>query len=58
MKTDKPLKEKDYLIKENINKFKWGGFLKDYQFVQTPKKEEKELSYQDFMIQISSKNST
>lgn len=58
MKTDKPLKEEDYLIKENINKFKWGGFLKDYQFVQTPKKEDKELSYQDFMKRMSSKNST
>ena len=46
---DKPLKEEDYLIKENINKFKWGGFLKDYQFVQTQKKEDKELSYQDFV---------
>lgn len=58
MKTDTPLKEEDYLIKENINKFKWGGFLKDYQFIQTQKKEEKELTYQDFMIQMSSKNST
>ena len=58
MKTDKPIKEEDYLIKENINKFKWGGFLKDYQFIQTPKKEDKELSYQDFMKQMSSKNST
>lgn len=58
MKTDTPLKEEDYLIKENINKFKWGGFLKDYQFVQTQKKEDKELSFQDFMKQISSKNST
>ena len=57
MKTDTPLKEEDYLIKENINKFKWGGFLKDYQFIQTQKKEEKELTYQDFMIQMSSKNS-
>jgi len=58
MKTDTPLKEEDYLIKENINKFKWGGFLKDYQFIQTPKKEDKELSYQDFMKQMSLKNST
>lgn len=58
MKTDKPVKDADYLIKENINRFKWGGFLKDYQFVQSKKKEEKELSYQDFMIQMSSKNST
>ena len=58
MKTDKPLKEEDYLIKENINKFKWGGFLKDYQFVQTKKKEDEKLSYQDFMKQMSSKNST
>ncbi len=52
MKTDTPLKEEDYLIKENINKFKWGGFLKDYQFLQTPKKKDKEISYQDFMKQM------
>ena len=52
MKTDTPLKEEDYLIKENINKFKWGGFLKDYQFLQTPKKKDKEISYQEFMKQM------
>lgn len=54
MKTDKPLKEEDFLIKENINKFKWGGFLKDYQFLQPYKslcKKEEVISFKDFKNQ-------
>ena len=53
MKTDKPLKDEDYLIKENINKFKWGGFLKDYLFVQTQKKEVTELTYDQFVNTVN-----
>ena len=53
MKTDKPLKDEDYLIKENINKFKWGGFLKDYSFVQTQKKEVTELTYDQFVNTVN-----
>jgi hypothetical protein len=57
MKTDKPLKEEDFLIKENINKFKWGGFLKDYQFLQPYKslcQKEEEFSFKDFKNQAKS----
>lgn len=53
MKTDKPLKDEDYLIKENINKFKWGGFLKDYSFVQTQKKDVTQLTYDQFVNSVN-----
>tara|TARA_Y100000992_G_scaffold234325_1_gene165228 strand:+ start:207 stop:893 length:687 start_codon:yes stop_codon:yes gene_type:complete len=49
IKSDKPLKDTDYLIKENINKFKWRGFLKDYMFLQKVEKKKEDLSYQDFV---------
>ena len=37
IKSDQPVKDEDYLIKENINKFKRIGLLKDYQFVKGKK---------------------
>ena len=49
IKSDKPIKDTDYLIKENINKFKWRGFLKDYMFLQKVEKKKEVLSYQDFI---------
>ena len=49
MKTDTPNKKEDYLIKENINHFKWIGFLKDYPFLKSPEKKSDELSFQDFV---------
>jgi hypothetical protein len=51
VKSEKPIKDEDYLIKENINNFKWSGFLKDYSFLQQSKKNKDAsvLSYQDFI---------
>ena len=54
VKSEKPIKDEDYLIKENINNFKWSGFLKDYSFLQQSKKNKDAsvLSYQDFINTI------
>lgn len=54
LKSDKKVNDQDYLIKENINSFKFTGFLKDYKFLHPSKSEEKKedksvLSYEDFI---------
>ena len=43
------IKDDDLLIKENVNIFKHSGMIRDFQFIKTPKKEIKTLSYADFM---------
>ena len=57
VKSEKPIKDEDYLIKQNINNFKWSGFLKDYSFLQQNKKNKDDvpvLTYQDFVNTIGS----
>tara|TARA_B110000967_G_C18749932_1_gene492254 strand:+ start:128 stop:889 length:762 start_codon:yes stop_codon:yes gene_type:complete len=64
IKSDKPVKDEDYLIKENINKFKCAGFLREYQFIKGKKyndekegkdgkEEKKEITYQEYIASQS-----
>ena len=57
IKSDQPVKDEDYLIKENINKFKRIGLLKDYQFVKG-KKYHDELDEQNIKEGKGGKNNT
>ena len=48
---DDEIKDEDLLIKENVNVFKHVGMVRDFQFIKTPPKEIKKLTYADFMNQ-------